>query len=472
LDAYALAPDDFVALAGTYGKVGGMDRLATLVAAIRAERGSGQVLLLDGGDGLQGSYTALQTRGGDMAAVMDALGIEATTGHWEFTYGAARVAELYGDRTAAGTAKTAFLAGNVVDREFEEPVFAAWRMYEKGGVAIAVIGQAFPYTPIANPAWMVPNWTFGIRESALVKHVAEARAAGAQVVVLLSHNGFDLDRKLAGRVAGIDIILSAHTHDALPRPVKVGNTLLVASGSHGKFLSRLDIEVGGGRITDFAYALIPVLADAIAPDPRLAALVAEIRRPHEALLGTELGRTEALLYRRDSFAGTLDDVICDAMLAERDAELCLSPGFRWGATLLPGQPISWEDVYNATAMTYPACYRIRLTGDVLKTILEDVADNLFNADPYARQGGDMVRVGGLRFTLGIDKAMGRRISDMTLARTGESIEPRREYIAAGWGSVNPETQGPPIWDVVARYLQRTKVVGRAPSTAVKIVRGS
>ena len=319
LEAYMLTSGDFEALAKTYGRVGGMDRIATLVNAIRGERGAERVLLLDGGDGLQGSFTALQTGGADMVAVMRALGIEATTGHWEFTLGAQRVTELFGSLTDKGSSGIPFLAGNVRDTDFQEPVFHSTRMFEKGGVSVAVIGQAFPYTPIANPRWMMPMWSFGIREADLRHTVAAARQKGAGVVVLLSHNGFDVDRKLAARVEGIDVILTGHTHDALPEPMRVGDTLLVASGSHGKFLSRLDLEGEGGRVKDFAFALIPVLADVIAPDPAMARLIADIRAPHEAMLSTELARTEGLLYRRGTFSGSLDDLICEAMLTQRDA---------------------------------------------------------------------------------------------------------------------------------------------------------
>lgn len=471
LDAYMLSSVDFEALARSYGRVGGVDRIATLVKAIRAERGADRTLLLDGGDALQGSYTALQSKGADMVDVLGQLGVAATTGHWEFTLGTDRVDELYGSYNRKGSAKPAFLAGNVVDADFEEPVFRAAQIFERGGLKIGVIGQAFPYTPIANPRWMIPGWSFGIREEQLQRNVDAVRAAGADLVVLLSHNGFDVDRKLATRVGGIDVILTGHTHDALPFAVKSGNTLLIASGSHGKFLSRLDLDVQGGRIVDFSYALIPVLADAISPDPDMARLIAEIRAPHEAMLETELARADSLLYRRGNFNGTLDDVICDAMLSERDAEIALSPGFRWGASLLPGQAITWEDVYNATAMTYPACYRTQLAGGVLRYILEDLADNLFNPDPYYQQGGDMVRTGGLSFTVHVDQPIGRRISDLTLLRTGMPIDPGKSYIVSGWASINRAVEGPPIWDVTAAHLQQRKVVGGAPNTNIKVTRG-
>jgi sulfur-oxidizing protein SoxB len=459
--AYALTSDDFTALARSYGRIGGLDRIATILKSIRGERGD-RVVFLDGGDTWQNSYTSLVSKGQDMVDCMALLKPDAMVGHWEFTLGTERVKEL------VGQLKFPFLAQNVRDTEWDEPAFDAMTMIERGGVKIAVIGQALPYTPIANPRWMIPNWSFGIRENDIKSNVEKARKDGAQLVVLLSHNGFDVDRKLAGRVNGIDVILTAHTHDALPEVVKVGKTLLVASGSHGKFVSRLDLDVRDGAVKGYRFKLIPVFSDAIAPDAEVAAKIRAVRAPHEAMLKQVVGRTETLLYRRGNFNGTFDDLICDALLAERDAEIALSPGFRWGASLLPDSAITREDIYNATAITYPAAYRMTMTGARLKEVLEDVADNLFNPDPYYQQGGDMVRVGGVRYSIDVGKPMGNRISDLTLLRTGKPLDPAKEYVVSGWASVNQGTEGPPIWDVVATYIQKKGVVAPKETDRVRV----
>jgi len=461
-DAYALTSEDFAALAKTYGRMGGLDRVATIIKQIRSER-SDNMLLLDGGDTWQGSCTANKTLGQDMITVMNALEPDAMTGHWEFTYGTDRVQEILDELPFA------FLGSNIYDNEWDEPAFEPMKMFERGGVKIAVIGQAFPYTPIANPRWMIPTWSFGIREGDIAKHVEEARGDGAELVVLLSHNGFDVDRKLASRVDGIDVILTGHTHDALPEPVVVNNTLVIASGSNGKFVSRLDLDVKGGKVNGYNYRLIPVFSDVITPDADMSALIDEVRAPYESELQRKIGTTENLLYRRGNFNGTFDDLICRALLEERDAQISLSPGFRWGTSLLPGQDITVEDLHNACAMTYPAAYRSTMSGQMIKDILEDVADNLFNKDPYYQQGGDMVRVGGMGYTIDPNKEIGARISGMTLLETGEAVDPAADYTVAGWASVNEDTEGPAIWDVVENHLSKNPTVSLPDNQSVKVV---
>jgi len=460
--AYALSSVDFTALAGEYGRMGGLDRVATVIDAIRAERPD--ALLLDGGDTWQGSYTANATKGRDMIAVMNALRPDAMTAHWEFTYGGDYVREV------SESLPFPMLGANIFDAEWDEPAYEGVAYFERGGARIAVIGQAFPYMPIANPGWMFPDLSFGIREKRLAELVAEAREEeGAAAVILLSHNGFDVDRKLASRVDGIDAILTGHTHDAFPEPLLVNGTLLVASGSNGKFLSRLDLDVRDGEVKGFGYRLIPIFSDVIAPAPAITALIDEQRAPYEDELARVIGRTEDTLYRRGNFNGTWDDVICDALLSRRDAEIALSPGFRWGTSVPAGADVTVEDLHNATAMTYPSAYRTGMSGEMLKLILEDVSDNIFNPDPYYQQGGDMVRVGGMGYRIDVGAPAGQRISDMTHLASGEPIEAGREYIVAGWASVNEETTGPAIWDVVEAHFADVGTVAPDGKAAVDIV---
>ncbi|MEL6281722.1 MAG: thiosulfohydrolase SoxB [Pseudomonadota bacterium] len=457
-EAYALTSEDFVAMANGYGRMGGLDRVSTVLKAIRADRPD--ALFLDGGDTWQGSMTSLRTQGQDMVNVMNALKPDAMTSHWEFTYGIDRVTEI------VDALPFPFLGANIFDAEWDEPAYESTAYFDRGGVKIAVIGQAFPYLPIANPGWMFPNLSFGIREERVQEVVDEARAEGAAAVVLLSHNGFDVDRKLASRVNGIDVILTGHTHDALPEPVQVGNTMLIASGSHGKFVSRLDLDVQADGVKGFNYKLIPVFSDVIAPDPDVAALIDAERAPFMSELAETLATTGSLLYRRGNFNGTWDDLICQALLEEREADIALSPGFRWGTSLPPGSDITREDLYTATGMTYPNAYRLEFTGEQLQAILEDVADNLFNPDPYYQQGGDMVRVGGMGYAIDVNKPIGSRITDMTLLKTGEAIDPGKSYVVSGWASVNPETEGPAIYDVVESYLKRVGTVSLEENRSV------
>ena len=459
---YALSSGDFEALARAYGKMGGLDRVATVVKAIRADRPD--AILLDGGDTWHGSYTCYHTEGQDMVNTMSLLKPDAMTFHWEFTLGQDRVREL-----VDGLPYDA-LGQNIFDAMWDEPAaeFKPYQFYERGGVNVAVIGQAFPYMPIANPGWMFPDYSFGIRDERMQEMVDEVRAQGADVVVVLSHNGFDVDKKMAGIVSGIDVILSGHTHDALPEPVLVGDTIIVASGSNGKFVSRVDLDIQNGRMMGFRHKLIPIFSDVIEPDAEMAAAIDAERAPYEAELTEVIGQADTLLYRRGNFNGTWDDLICQALLDERDAEIALSPGVRWGPSILPNTDITREDIWNVTSMTYGKAYRTEMTGELLHTIVEDVADNIFNTDPYYQQGGDMVRIGGMGYHCDVSKPIGERISNMTLLSTGEAIDPARSYVVAGWASVNQATEGPQIWDVVENYIARNGTVVVEPNTSVEV----
>ena len=453
--AHAFTHLDFAQAARAYGKVGGFAHLATLIKRVRASRP--QALLLDGGDTWQGSATALWTNGQDMVDAAKLLGVNMMSAHWEFTLGARRVQQII-DRDLKG--RIEFLAQNVRTADFGDLVFAPYAMRQMNGVQVAVIGQAFPYTPIANPRYLIPDWSFGIQDENLQKVVDEARAKGAKVVVLLSHNGMDVDLKVASRVSGIDAILGGHTHDGVPAPVIVrnrsGQTLVTNAGSNGKFLAVLDFDVRDGRVQDFRYRLMPVFSNLLPADREMQAHIDQVRAPYQARLDETLAVSEGLLYRRGNFNGTWDQLIVDALIDVKGADLAFSPGFRWGTSLLPGQTITRELMMDQLAITYPYTTLTEMTGATIKTILEDVCDNLFNPDPYYQQGGDMVRVGGLQYTCAPNQRSGSRISDMRLK--GKPIDADKTYKVAGWAPVAEGAKGEPIWDVVATWLQDQRVV--------------
>jgi sulfur-oxidizing protein SoxB len=457
-EAYAFTYLDFERAAKTYGKVGGFAHLATLVKQLKASRPG--ALLLDGGDTWQGSATALWTKGQDMVDAAKLLGVDIMTGHWDFTLGAERVQQIV-DHDFNG--RIDFIAQNVKTADFGDPVFPPYVIKPMNGVPAAIVGQAFPYTPIAHPKYFVPDWNFGIQEETLQRAVDEARAKGAQAVVLLSHNGMDVDIKLASRVRGIDAILGGHTHDGMPAPLIVNNpggkTLVTNAGSNGKFLGVLDLEVKSGKVADFRYRLLPVFANLLAADPEMETLIRKARAPYESKLGEQLALTEGLLYRRGNFNGTFDQLILEGLMAEKDTPIAFSPGFRWGTSLLSGQPILMEQLMDQTAITYPYTTVTEMTGETIKTILEDVCDNLFNPDPYYQQGGDMVRVGGLSYACDPNAKIGARISDLSLK--GKPIEAAKKYKVAGWAPVAEAARtagAEPIWDLMARYLRGRKVI--------------
>ena len=464
-EAHALTYLDFEKAAQRYGKVGGFAHLATLVKRLRASRPG--ALLLDGGDTWQGSGTALWTKGQDMVDACKLLGVDVMTGHWEFTLGMDRVKEIV-EKDFAG--KVDFVAQNVKTLDFGDPVFKPYVIKPMNGVPVAVIGQAFPYTPIANPRYMVKDWEFGIQDENMQKVVDEARAKGAQVVVVISHNGMDVDLKMASRVRGIDAIMGGHTHDGMPVASVIknagGQTLVTNAGSNGKFLGVLDFDVKNGKVADYRYKLLPVFANMLPADKDMDALITKIRSPYEAKLSEQLGVTEGLLYRRGNFNGTGDQLIVDALMEAQGAQIAFSPGFRWGTTLLPGQPITREWLLDMTATTYSYATLTEMKGEMLKTVLEDVADNLFNPDPYYQQGGDMVRVGGLTYACDPTAAQGKRISDMRLK--GQPIDASKNYLVAGWAPVAEEASkagNKMVWDVVEDWLKAKggKVAPRQPN---------
>jgi sulfur-oxidizing protein SoxB len=467
IQAHAFTFLDFDEAAVRYGKVGGFAHLRTLIRQLRSEYADGQSLLLDGGDTWQGSGTALWTRGRDMVGACNLLGVDVMTGHWEFTYNEEEVLEnldrFNGEFVAQNIRVTedALFMGAAAFDEDSGHAFRPYTLREMGASTVAVIGQAFPYTPIANPARFIPDWTFGIRADELQKLVDEIRGKHSPgAIVLLSHNGMDVDLKLASVVSGIDAILGGHTHDGVPYPVLVdnpgGKTIVTNAGSNGKFLGVLDLDIGNAGVRDFRYRLLPVFSRLVKPDPEMQAYIENVRAPYEQALGEVLAEADTLLYRRGNFNGTFDQLICDAQRVVGDAQISLSPGFRWGTTVLPGQSITMEHVLDQTCITYPETYVREMSGDQIKLILEDVIDNLFNPDPFYQQGGDMVRVGGMDYVCDPSADSGRRISDMTLD-DGTAIESSKNYRVAGWATVGSKAPGPPIWDVVAEYLRSVGV---------------
>jgi S-sulfosulfanyl-L-cysteine sulfohydrolase len=452
-DAYALTYLDFEQAARRYGKVGGFAHLATLVKRLKASRPG--ALLLDGGDTWQGSGTALWTKGQDMVDAAKLLGVDIMTGHWEFTLGMDRVKEIV-EKDFKG--KVDFLAQNIKTTDFGDPVFKPYTIREINGVPCAIVGQAFPYTPIANPRYLMADWGFGIQDENMQKVVDEARAKGAQVVVVLSHNGMDVDLKMAGRVSGIDAIMGGHTHDGMPVAVAVSNkggkTLVTNAGSNGKFLAVMDFDVKDGKVRDFRYRLLPVFANMLPADKEMDALINKVRAPYEAKLAEKLAVTEGTLYRRGNFNGTGDQLLLDALMDVQGAEIAFSPGFRWGTSLLAGQAITREWLMDMTATTYSYATVTQMSGEAIKNVLEDVCDNLFNPDPYYQQGGDMVRVGGLQYSCNPLAAMGKRIGDMRL--NGKPVEASRQYKVAGWAPVAEEARNAgnkPVWELVEHWLK-------------------
>lgn len=464
---YAYSCVDFEKHAKAMGKVGGFAQIKTVVDFLTESFGKDKTLMLDGGDTWQGSATSLYTRGKDMVGAMNLLGVDVAVGHWEFTYKAEEVLENVKALNAE------FLAQNIFVKEdslmngaeaFDEDTGHAFKPYtikKMGNARVAIIGQAFPYTTIANPQRFIPDWTFGIKEDsmqALVNKIKEEEKPDA--IIVLSHNGFDTDKKMAEICTGIDFIMGGHTHDGVPEAVPVknkeGTTYVCNAGSNGKFLNVLDLDIQNGKIKDFKFTLLPIFSDLIPENKEMKKYIEDVRLPFLKELTREIATTDTTLFRRGNFNGSWDQIICDALLEVKEAQISLSPGFRWGTSVMPGQAITFDDLMSQTAMTYPETYARDMSGKDIKDILEDVADNLFNEDPFYQQGGDMVRTGGISYRIDPKAKMGERVTDIVLTKTGKKIDASKSYKVAGWSTVGAKSDGEPVWETVETYLKNVK----------------
>ncbi|APW66432.1 thiosulfohydrolase SoxB [Poseidonibacter parvus] len=468
---YAYSCVNFEKHAKVMGRVGGFAQLKTVIDHLTNNFGAEKTLMMDGGDTWQGSATALYTRGKDMVGAMNLLGVDVAVGHWEFTYKAEEVLENVKLLDAE------FLAQNVMVKEdalmeetevamqaYDEDTGHAFKPYtikKMGNARVAIIGQAFPYTTIANPQRFIPDWTFGINDDGMQELVDQVREEEKpDAVIVLSHNGFDVDQKMAEVCTGIDFIMGGHTHDGVPEAVPVknenGTTYVCNAGSNGKFLNVLDLDIQNGKIKDFKFTLLPIFSDLVPEDKEMKAYIEKVRLPYIKDLNRTVATTEETLFRRGNFNGSWDQIICDALIDVKGADISLSPGFRWGTTVMPGQDITFDDLMTQTAMTYPETYARDITGQGIKDILEDVADNLFNADPFYQQGGDMVRTGGISYKIDPKAKMGERISDIQLTKNGKKLEASKSYKVAGWSTVGAKSPGEPVWETVETYLGNVK----------------
>jgi sulfur-oxidizing protein SoxB len=468
---YAFTCVNFEEHAKHMGRVGGFAQIKTVVNYLRENFGKEKTLLLDGGDTWQGSWTALQTRGKDMVQAMNKLGVDVAVGHWEFTYLAEEVLSNVKDLDAEFLAQNvyvkedALMNGSPAYSEDTGHLFKPYTVKKMGDARVAIIGQAFPYTTIANPQRFIPDWTFGIKENEMQEIVDQIKETEKpDAIIVLSHNGFDVDQKMAEVCSGIDFIMGGHTHDGVPEAVPVKNeggvTYVCNAGSNGKFLNVLDLDIQGGKIKDFKFTLLPIFSDLVPEDKDMKAFIDGVRKPYLDVLNRQIATTDETLYRRGNFNGSWDQIICDALRDVKGADVSLSPGFRWGTTIMPGQAITFDDLSTQTAMTYAETYARDIKGSDIHMILEDVADNLFNEDPFYQQGGDMVRTGGVSYTIDPRAKIGKRITNIRLSN-GKPMEANKMYKVAGWSTVGSQSPGEPVWETVETYMKNLKHISKA-----------
>ena len=474
VDQYFDTYKDFSLLAKKFGKMGGISHMKPMIDHVRKERGEKNVLLLDSGDTWQGTAVALKTKGEAIVDAQNYLGVDVMVGHWEFTYGKERVHELIEKLDAD------FISQNVIDNDpfsddFEELVFPPYVIKEVAGSKIGIIGQSFPFTSTANPKKFTEGWSFGLRHETLQKYINELRKEKkVDCVVVLSHDGFSVDQELAKKVKGVDFILSGHTHDPSPKPIVVNDTVILIAGSHGKYVGRLDIEMDKGKVKDYEFKLMPVASSLIPADKAGDDLIAKWYKPYDKELNEVLGTTKGLLYKRDTFYSTFDALIGKAIQEEMKSDIVFTPGYRWGTTVLPGDPILKDNVYEMTAITYPEVYTFELKGDKIAKLMEDIADNVFNENPLLQQGGDMSRLTNASYSIKIDAKSGKRISDFMIG--GKPIDLKKTYIVSSWGG-NLQNAGEnldkkkirPVYEVVSDYIRKEKVIDIPLESNVKVL---
>ncbi len=474
LDAYFDTHINFEELAKKFGKMGGIAHMKSVLEHVRKTRGKENVLFLDSGDTWQGTGVALKTRGEAIVKAQNYLGVDVMVGHWEFTYGKERVKELLEMLDAK------FISQNIVGDDpfgesFEELIFEPYTIEERGGAKIGIIGQSFPFTPTANPKEFTEGWSFGLRLDTLQEYVDELRDEHkVDCVVVLSHDGFSVDQEVARKVSGIDFILSGHTHDPSPSPIVINNTVIVIAGSHGKYIGRLDVDARGGKVRGYEYKLIPIASNIIPADSEGEKLIEELYAPFAAEMNEVLGKTKNILYKRDTFFSTFDQLINDAIMDEMKCDISFTPGYRWGTTVLAGEDILMDNVYEMSATTYPDVYTFELKGKAIANLLEDIADNVFNENPLYQQGGDMSRLGGASYDIAVTNKTGTRISNLKIG--GKPIELEKIYIVSSWGG-NLQNAGSnlqkdkirPVYDIVRDYIKRKKVVDVSNKGNVRLV---
>jgi len=474
IDQYFDTHNDFEILAKKFGKMGGISHMKPMIDHVRKERGEKNVLLLDSGDTWQGTAVALKTGGEAIVDAQNYLGVDVMVGHWEFTYGKERVFELI------KKFKGEFISQNVIDNDpfsddFEELIFPPYTIKEVGGYKIGIIGQSFPFTSTANPKKFTEGWSFGLRHESLQKYINELRKEKkVDCIVVLSHDGFSVDQELAKKVKGVDFILSGHTHDPSPKPIVINDTVILIAGSHGKYVGRLDIEIEKGKVKDYEFKLMPVASSLIPADKAGDELIAKWYKPYDKELNEVLGTTKNILYKRDTFYSTFDALIGTAIQEEMKSDIVFTPGYRWGTTVIPGDPITKDNVYEMTAITYPEVYTFELKGDKIAKLMEDIADNVFNENPLLQQGGDMSRLTGASYSIKIDAKSGKRISDFMIG--GKPIDLKKTYLVSSWGG-NLQNAGEnldkkkirEVYEVVSDYIRKEKVIDITLKSNVKIL---
>ncbi|NLD72906.1 MAG: bifunctional metallophosphatase/5'-nucleotidase [Chloroflexi bacterium] len=405
--------------AGAIRTAGGHARIAALIAAER-RRHPGAVLALDNGDTLHGTYPVVHSEGEALLPILNAMGLDGMTAHWEFAYGPARFKAL------AQRLNYPMLAINCYEEASGELAYPPYVVYEAAGLRVGVIGIAATIVDKTMPPSFSKGLRFTLGNEELPGHISHLRQEErADLIVVVSHLGFPQEVRLAEEVEGIDVLLSGHTHNRIYRPVLVNGAIIIQSGCHGSFLGRLDLQLEGGKVVDWRHALITVTED-LPEDPVVRERVEAALATDRSDLAEQVGETRTPLHRYTVLEAPMDNLLLQALQSETGAEVAFSNGWRYGAPIPPG-PITLNDLWNIIPVNPPVS-TCDLTGEEIWDMMEENLEHTFARNPYDQMGGYVKRCLGLNLYAKIENPAGQRIQQIFVG--GRPLRREQVYHAA------------------------------------------
>lgn len=437
-----------------YIRAGGYPRISAYINKVRKEKDN-KVVVLDGGDTFHGTLPVVDSKGMILTSYLNEMKIDAMTAHWEFAYGPKHFSSLL------NALNYPMLAINCYDKTTDKLVFDPYLIKEVNGLKIGIIGIAATIIDKTMPQHFAEGLYFSLGNEELPGYIAELKDQDVDLVILLSHLGFPQEVKLAQEVDGIDVLLSAHTHNRVYEPALVNDTIIFQSGCHGSFLGHLDLVVENKKIVDYKHQLV-VLDESLDEDLDMKAAIEKDLEPYKEQLNKIVGRTGTDLNRSTVFESTMDNLLLQSMIDISGAELAFSNGWRYGAPIPKGD-IRENDLWNMIPVN-PPLSKVKLKGQEVWDMMEENLERTFSIDPYQQMGGYVKRVLGMNLYCKIENPYGERVQQIFVQ--GQALEKDRVYHVVFVTSQGvPEKYGHDrvnldihAIDVLKEYLSKHEVV--------------